>query len=245
VKKRIRDPSFFFSPSFQRSHDLTFFRNHLSSSQKDSVWSLLILSEFSRGILFFCEQQNLNLPNREKDLYAIIIYQTMIQVTKILASDEEKSLVESLRFSKDGEKISAVSETWDETSSISFTISTNKNSIYLIQVELRVVDLRLHFALTSQIFNRKIKFIQKLNQKIKTYTGLSFESDVDHSEQAFCNMQRKTTDLARSSIHNYEVLSYVGGKLELFSINLEHKNDRYHLSSNIVNISPLKYINLL
>lgn len=170
---------------------------------------------------------------RERDLYAIIIYQTMIQVTKILASDEEKSLVEYVRFSKDGEKISAISEISDEITSLSFTITTNKNSIYLVEIESKVIDLRLTFAITTQIFTRKIKFIQKLNQKIKTYTGINLESEVDSTQQAFCNMQRKTTDLTRGSIHNYEVLSFVGGKLELFSINLELKNGKYILSSNI------------
>jgi len=108
---------------------------------------------------------------RDKDLYAIVIYSSnydllfmnskssvdIIQIAKILSADDEKDLVEIIRFPRTDERIVAVSEAWDEVSSVYLTVLTNKKSLYLIQIEPRVIDLRIEFSLTLHILNRKTK----------------------------------------------------------------------------------------
>jgi len=41
-------------------------------------------------------------------------YLDIVQIAKILSSDEEKDLVEIIRFPRTDERIVAVSEAWDE-----------------------------------------------------------------------------------------------------------------------------------
>ena len=81
----------------------------------------------------------------------------IIQIAKILSADDEKDLVEIIRFPRTDERIVAVSEAWDEVSSVYLTVLTNKKSLYLIQIEPRVIDLRIEFSLTLHILNRKTK----------------------------------------------------------------------------------------
>jgi len=58
--------------------------------------------------------EHVKIFQRNKDLYAIILYPTVIQIAKILCSKDEKDLIEIINFPIEGEKIIALSDSWEE-----------------------------------------------------------------------------------------------------------------------------------